>query len=87
MARFQVRFMKDVCNDTGHARSVLQRVVNIEASSADRACDEACMVFSARENVGHWRDHADRIEVMQVNWCDLPESAPRPAGRPDENQF
>lgn len=67
MARFEIRFLKEVCNDTGHARSVLQRVINVDADCAERASDEACALFCTHENVGHWRDHADRLEVTPVN--------------------
>jgi hypothetical protein len=75
MAMFQVRFLKDVCNDTGHARCILQRTIQLEASSSDQAGSEACRMFCAHEGVGHWRDHADRIEVAQVNGH--PEKLPR----------
>lgn len=65
MARFEVRFLKDVCNDVGHPRCVLQRIVVMESRDALHARDEACVLFCAREKVGHWRDHADRIEVVE----------------------
>lgn len=69
MARFEIRFLKDVANDTGHMRSIVQRVINVDAASAEDACAQACALFCKRERVGHWRDHSDRLEVEQVNWC------------------
>lgn len=79
MAMYQVRFLKDVCNDMGHARSILQRMVQVEASCLDQAGAEACRLFCTRERVGHWRDHADRMEVDQVSW--RMESSPKPKVR------
>ncbi|MDB5642895.1 MAG: hypothetical protein JWN07_2212 [Hyphomicrobiales bacterium] len=66
MARYEVRFLKDVCNDTGRAACVLQHVIAIEAADALRAQDEACTLFCLHEKVGHWRDHADRVDVIEI---------------------
>lgn len=66
MARFEIRFLKDVCNDTGHTRCVVQHVIAIEAADAGLACDEACAQFCAHEKVGRWEDHADRLDVIEV---------------------
>ena len=66
MALFEIRFLKDICNDTGHQACVLQRVVSIEAPDAGRARDEACTLFCAHEKVGRWQDHADRVDVVEV---------------------
>jgi hypothetical protein len=73
MAQFEIRFLKDVCNDIGRPSCVLQRVVSLEAQDAGHARDEACTIFCAHERVGHWRDHADRIDVVEI------EGTPRPA--------
>jgi hypothetical protein len=66
MAYYEIRFLKDVCNDTGHASCVLQHVVNIEAQDAGQARDEACALFCAHEKVGFWKDHADRVDIIEI---------------------
>lgn len=75
MARFEIRFVKDVCNDTGHLRSVLQRALTLEADTAEAAQTQACVLFCASENIGHWRDHADRVEIAQIDWSQWRERA------------
>jgi hypothetical protein len=67
MARYEVRFLKDICNDTGHPRCVVQHIVRLEAADTTRAHDEACAVFCGHEKIGHWRDHADRIEIVETD--------------------
>lgn len=66
MARFEIRFLKDVCNDIGHASCVLQHVVTIEAVDIRQARDEACAMFCAHEKVGCWHDHADRLDIIEI---------------------
>lgn len=84
MATFQIRFLKDVCNDTGHLRCILQRTIVVEAVDEDSATREARRLFCARERVGNWRDHADRLEVEQVTWCsDAPPTTFRSVSRSD----
>jgi hypothetical protein len=67
MARYEVRFLKDICNDTGHPRCVVQRIVHIDAEDASRAHDQACVLFCGHEKIGHWRDHADRVEIVEID--------------------
>ena len=69
MALYEVRFLKDVCNDIGHASSVLQHVVSLEAVDAGQARHEACALFCAHEKVGCWQDHADRVDIIEVERC------------------
>jgi hypothetical protein len=69
MAMYQVRFIKDVCNATGHVRCIVQRMIVVEAATDEAATHEAVRQFCAREKIREWRDHADRFEVDQVNWC------------------
>lgn len=72
MARYRVRFLKDVLNDTGHLRCILQRAVEVDAQDGASASVEACAVFCLREGIGHWRDHADKLEVCELEVAYIP---------------
>jgi hypothetical protein len=73
MAHFEVRFLKDVCNDTGHAGCVLQHVISLEAVDAGQARTEACALFCAHEKVGCWQDHADRVDIIEIERLQPPD--------------
>lgn len=72
MAMFQVRFLKHVCNDTGHMRKILQRAIVVEAAGDAAAGDVARDLFCAREGIGHWRQHADDMIIDRIAPSDEP---------------
>ena len=85
MAMFHVRFLKDVCNDTGHTRCIVQRALLVEAQDVDAAAEIACGQFGDHESIGDWRLRADRLEIDQVDWSkDLSRNPPAgsPPGKP-----
>ena len=66
MARFSIRFMKVLSDDTGHEHTICQRNVEVEAPSLEEARDTAEQRFCVLERVQHWSHYADAIEVEQV---------------------
>lgn len=66
MARYVVRFMKDVLGENGHEAEICQRSVKIEATDKLNAADLAKVSFCESESVKEWSLHADRVQVTEV---------------------
>ena len=66
MARYVVRFMKDVLGENGHEAEICQRSVKIEAADKVNAADRAKVSFCESESVKEWSLHADRVQVTEV---------------------
>jgi len=66
MTRYIARFMKNVLGENGHEVEICQRVVEVEASTKNRACEAAKVSFCQLENVGEWSLHADSITVSAI---------------------
>jgi hypothetical protein len=78
MTKYIARFMKNVLGENGHEVEISQRVVEVEASTKNRACEAAKLSFCQLENVGEWWLHADSVTVSAVR---IPGCVPRdPAG-------
>ncbi len=63
MPRFRVTFRKIVYGDTGQARTICQRIVEVEACDGEAAQAAAMPLFCTLENVSDWLNHADWMEV------------------------
>ena len=64
MSHHIIRFLKDICDDTGHTHHCTQGVVEIhEARSYHRAIEAAKLRFARQRRIGCWDQHADRFEV------------------------
>ena len=63
MSRYEVRFIKNISDATGHDHRVCQRVVGVEAGDADSAVVKAKDLFCRLERVGSWTSHADAFEL------------------------
>lgn len=63
MPRFCVTFRKIVYGSTGHARTICQRIIEVEARDVDAAQTTATERFCGLEKVGNWLDHADWVEI------------------------
>ncbi|SDK26894.1 MULTISPECIES: hypothetical protein [Bradyrhizobium] len=78
MTKYIARFMKNVLGENGHEVEICQRVVKVEASTKNQACEMAKLSFCQLENVSEWWLHADSFIVSAVR---NPGDAPRnPAG-------
>jgi hypothetical protein len=73
MASYRVRFLKKVCNDTGHEHRACQSVIEVDAESSETAVTAAQKMLSARSEGMEWRFYYDEIEV---------EALARKAGAP-----
>lgn len=64
MVQYQVRFIKSLCDDTGHQHKCVEGVVKIrEAKNQDRATRAAKHRFARMKRIPRWDLHADFVEV------------------------
>ena len=68
MARYVVRFMKDVLGDNGHEAEICQGSLEIDASCKADAAELAKKRFCEREALASWSLHADRIQVTETDF-------------------
>ncbi len=67
MPRFRVTFRKVVYDNTGHARAICQRIVEVEERDSASARATAMQRFCDLENVTNWLNHADWMEIARDN--------------------
>jgi hypothetical protein len=68
MARFVVRFMKDVLGENGRQSEVCQSTVEIDALDEGEARELAKKRFCESQALHHWSLHADRIHVREADF-------------------
>lgn len=68
MARYVVRFMKNVLGENGHEAEICQRMIEIEAPCVTDAAELAKCQFCESEQVTDWLLHADRVQVADAEF-------------------
>jgi hypothetical protein len=63
MLTFDVRFIKTVCDDTGHEHRACQAVFNVQAPSLMEAVRQAEADFCRQKHVHDWTIFADAVEL------------------------
>jgi hypothetical protein len=64
VAHYRVRFIKTLCDDTGHAHKCVEGVVNIRrARNRDRAVQAAKRRFERMKKIPRWGLYADTFEL------------------------
>ncbi len=64
MAHYRVRFIKDICDDTGHSHHCVEGVVDIRsARDQARAVRAAQRRFERMKRIPRWNLYADRFEL------------------------
>lgn len=64
MAHYHVRFIKTLCDDTGHPHKCVEGVVNIRrARDQDRAVQAAKRRFERMKRIPRWDLYADTFEL------------------------
>ena len=64
MSRHVVRFIKRLCDDTGHPHSCTQAIIEIRsARTCDRAIAAARFRFARVRRIDCWDTHADSFEI------------------------
>jgi hypothetical protein len=62
MPSFDVRFIRTVCDDTGHEHRACQAVFTVEASSLIEAARRAEADFCQQKHIRDWTIFADAVE-------------------------
>ena len=62
MPSFDVRFLKTVCDDTGHEHRACQAAFTVEAASLTEAVRRAESDFCRQKHVRDWTIFADSVE-------------------------
>ena len=62
MPSFDIRFIKTVCDDSGHAHRACQAAFTIDAASLSEAVRQAEADFCRLNNVHDWTIFADAVE-------------------------
>jgi hypothetical protein len=63
MALYRVRFLKTVCDATGHEHQICQSAIDVEAESNEAAIARAERLFASRNGACDWRFYVDRVHV------------------------
>jgi len=64
MAHYRVRFIKTLCDDTGHPHECIEGIIDIRrARSRDRAVQAAKHRFERIKRIPRWDLYADTFEV------------------------
>jgi hypothetical protein len=63
MLSFDVRFIKTVCDDTGHEHRACQALFNVQAPSLSEAVRQAEAIFCRQKQVQDWTIFADAVEL------------------------
>jgi hypothetical protein len=63
MPNFEIRFIKTVCNDTGHESQVCQDQIAVHANDLTEALRLAVAKFTQKEKTSDWTIYADTIEI------------------------
>ena len=62
MPSFDVRFIKTVCDDTGHEHRACQAAFAVDAASLTEAVQRAEADFCSQKRVHDWTIFADAVE-------------------------
>jgi hypothetical protein len=64
MTHYRVRFIKTLCDDTGHPHRCIEGIVDVcRARSRDRAVQAAKHRFKRMKRIPQWDLYADTFEV------------------------
>ncbi|MGY4626906.1 hypothetical protein [Bradyrhizobium sp. USDA 4486] len=63
MPSFNVRFIRTVCDDTGHEHRACQAAFKVDAASLSAAAQQAEADFCKQKSVRDWTVFADVIEL------------------------
>jgi hypothetical protein len=68
MARYVVRFIKDVLGENGREAEICQSSIEVDAQDRSEAAELAKQDFCRSEKLGDWSLHADRIQVLETDF-------------------
>jgi hypothetical protein len=64
MAHYRIRFLKDLCDDTGHRHRCVEGIIDIrQARDQARAVEAAKRRFERMKRIPRWDLYADTFEL------------------------
>lgn len=64
MSHHLVKFVKEICDDTGHTHRCIQGLITVQlAHNRARAIEAAKLRFARTRRIKRWDMHADTFEV------------------------
>jgi len=66
MARYTVRFLKDILGENGRQAEICQSLLEIEAANSGDAAELAKKKFCEKQRLKEWSLHADRVHVAET---------------------
>jgi hypothetical protein len=66
MPSYRVRFVKVICDATGHEHRTCQSTIEVVADNPELAARSASDLFAARFYGLNWRYYADGVEVEDL---------------------
>lgn len=63
MPSFEIRYIKKLCDDTGHEHDACQSIITLVAPSAHEALRLAEAQVCSRRHVSDWTIFADAVEL------------------------
>ena len=68
MARYIVKFFKEVMGDNGHEADVCQGTLEVDAANRLDAAEHAKREFCEQQRLADWSLHADRVSVAETEY-------------------
>jgi hypothetical protein len=68
MARYMVKFVKNLVTDTGQQMEVVQQSFDIDAPTQGEALELAKKCFCNGEQISEWTQRADRMLVEEADF-------------------
>jgi hypothetical protein len=68
MSHFIIEFLKKVLGDNGREDEIRQCSIEVDASNRTEAAELAKGKFCQTQRISEWSDHADRLEVKEVDF-------------------
>ena len=68
IARYVVKFFKEVMGDNGHEAEICQGALEIEAPTPLDAAERGKRKFCDQGRLPHWSLHADRVSVAETEY-------------------
>ena len=68
MARYVVKFFKEVMGENGHEAEICQGAMEVDAPNPLEAVECGKRAFSNHGQLAHWSLHADRVSVAESEY-------------------
>jgi RecA/RadA recombinase len=67
MPSFEIKYMKKLCDDSGHEHDACQNIVTLQAPNAHEALRLAEAQVCSHRHLANWTIFADAVELRMVS--------------------